>query len=1315
MIPLSYAQARLWFHEQVEGRSSAYNLPYALRLRGDLDAAALRHALADVIDRHEALRTTYQEVGGEPLQHVLAVGEAQPVWTMHECAEAELTAELAGACNLTFDLGSELPLRPHLFRVGPQDQVLLLVMHHIATDGWSLGLLVRDLATAYAARTGTGAAPDWEPLPVQYTDYTLWQHELLGEADDPQSPLAQQLAFWRTTLDGLPEEIPLPLDRPRPAAPSYKGMAVAQTSSPELHARLLTFAREQQATVFMVVQAAFAALLSRLGAGTDIAIGTATAGRTEEALEDLVGFFVNTLVLRTDVSGDPTFRQLVDRVRESDLDAYANQDVPFERLVEELNPSRSLSRHPLFQIMLLTQQSGDGSGPEFPGLAAVPVPVGTDAAKFDLTLAISERRTDGTPAGLRLNADFATDLLDPGSVRRLLDQLLRLLDSALAEPGHPVSRLALLTDTEREELLNRWHGAGTDSADGQLVHQAVAAQARATPDAPAVESGGTTLGYAELDARANRLAHHLIGLGAGRGTRVGVCLDRGTDQITTLLAVLKTGAAYLPLDATHPTERIAFMAEDAGLTVLVTDSRLAVRLPETDATVLRLDTARAAVAARPTTAPAVTLTERDAAYVIYTSGSTGRPKGVVCEHGGLRNLIGWLRRDYRLTPADRASQLATAGFDGSVQELWSVLTAGGTICLPEPGLLDDAEALAAWIADARINVCYMPTPRLEAALDDLMARPGALRLVQCGGDTLRRRPHSDTPFRMSNQYGPTEFTVTATSADVAPEPAPGAPLPEIGRPTDNNRAYVLDEHLTPVPVGATGELYLAGPGLARGYLHRPGLTAERFVACPFGGPGARMYRTGDLVRRRPDGALVYGGRADHQVKIRGLRIELGEIEAVLTRHPGVGQAAVQVHQGPGERKDLIGYVVPSAGPVDPADLRRHAAEWLPDYMVPAAFVPLDALPLTPNGKLDRPALPAPERTGAETAAREPRTDRERILCEIFAQVLAVPSVGIDHDFFALGGHSLLATRLVSRVRSALGVRLGLRTLFETPTVAELARRLDTPEESDALAVLLPLRAATNRSRPPLFCVHPAAGISWVYTGLLAHLGPEQPLYGLQSRSFTEPGSGPASVEEMAKDYLAEIRRVQPHGPYRLLGWSYGGAVAHTMAAQLQAAGEQVSLLAVLDGYPPAAGPARHWDPEDGETLAALLDTLGYDLPGHQAGPTTPAQYRAAADAADGPLAGLDPELLAALPRAFATNLNLLAGFEPGRFDGDLLFFRATRDRTADTPAPQAWLPHLGGRLDLHEIDCAHAAMTRPEPLARIARVLGAALNPTPHP
>ncbi|MFE5294983.1 amino acid adenylation domain-containing protein [Streptomyces sp. NPDC056632] len=1311
MIPLSFAQRRLWFFEQAHGSTAAYNLPFALRLRGTLDQDALRAALADVVARHEALRTLCLTVADEPYQRILDAGEREVPWHVSDCAEEDL-AEALGHGPVGFDLTTELPLRAHLFVTAPDDHTLLLVMHHIATDGWSLGPLVRDLAAAYAARLA-GRAPDWEPLPVQYSDYTLWQQDLLGDPDDPDSLLARQLRHWTETLAGLPEESALPSDRPRPAQPSHRGGATALTTGPALHHRLLGLAREEQATVFMVVHAALAALMYRLGAGPDVVIGTATAGRTDDALDDLVGFFVNTLALRTDLSGDPTFRELLRQVREADLNAFAHADVPFERLVEELNPPRSLTRHPLFQIMLLVQQEKSGEALSLPGLAVAPMGAGTRTAKsFDLTIAIGDTYdAAGEPAGLSLNVDFAADLFDMPTVDTVIERLVRLLDAALTDPDVPVGRLGILSEDERAALPERSTGPALDVPPGTRVPDAIAGHARRRPDATALTYGTERLTYGELDGRANQLAHHLVEAGVRPGDLVGVCLGRGIAMIVALLGIHRAGAAYVPLDVSYPAERLAFLIEDSRAAAIVTGGAQRALVPDTGAVLVDLDAEAAALAARPATAPGTAVTDGDAAYVIYTSGSTGRPKGVVVEHRNLADLCVWLTREYAITPADRVSQVATQGFDASVIEIWPALFAGAALCVAEQEVLDDAEALVDWVADAGVTFCLLPTPRVDLVLDDLTDRAPALRFVYCGGDVLRNRPRPDASFVFTNMYGPTECTVAATAGVVAPQ-GPGAEgLPDIGGPTANTRCHVLDDWLRPVPDGVRGELYLAGDGVARGYLRRPDLTAGRFVADPYGPPGSRMYRTGDAVRRLPDGRLVFAGRTDQQVKLRGLRIETGEIESVLARHPDVGAAVVRVGRGPGGAEALIAHAIPAGDTrPDPAALRAFAAGSLPEYMVPAHVVVLDAFPLTPNGKIDLRRLQAPEAGPLGPDARPfrpPRTEREQILCGIFADVLRVERVGIDDGFFDLGGHSLLATRLISRIRAAFGVRFGLRTLFEAPTVAGLAARLDAPDTAEAQGVLLPLRS--TGSLPPLFCVHPSAGVGSVYSGLLTALGPDRPVHGLQARALTEPDAAPDSVRAMAADYLAEIRAVQPEGPYHLLGWSFGAGVAHEMAVQLQAWGQEVALLVMLDGYPPDPTWDRTWRADAPETLAALLLNLGYDTaPWGARGPSY-AEYEETVRDVHGPLGGLPADIAAALPGAFAANLSLLPGFTPGVFDGDVLYFHATADKHANSPRPEAWAPHLTGRLDLHAVDCDHGGIVRPGPLSVIAPLLRARL------
>ncbi|MEU2396304.1 amino acid adenylation domain-containing protein, partial [Streptomyces sp. NPDC007369] len=1033
LVPLSSAQRRLWFLRQLEDAGSVYNMPLAWRLSGPLNRSALEAALADVADRHETLRTVFPAADGVPYQQVLPPGAVRPRLRATPVGETELPRLLAAAAARGFDLAAEPPLHAELFEVAPDEHVLLVVVHHIAGDGWSLGPLAADLATAYAARC-RGEEPQWAPLPVQYADYTLWQQQLLGDAADQDSLFARQRAYWIERLADLPEQIRLPADRPRPATPSYCGGHLAVELDAGLHAGLVRLGREHGASVYMVLQAALAALLDKLGAGTDIPVGSLIAGRTDQALDDLVGFFVNTLVLRTDTSGDPTFAELLGRVREGALAAYAHQDLPFEHVVEALNPARSLARQPLFQV-LLALQNVPRTEFALPGLSTEVVLVRTPTAMFDLSIHLLERGgAGGSAEGIVGRVEYSTDLFDHATVEALLARWLRLLAAVVAEPDRPLSRIEVLTAQERHELLV----ARNDTACAAPVTALPAlfeARVRATPEAAAVVFEGTVLTYRELNLRANRLAHALIAGGVGPEQVVALRLPRSPELVVAVLAVLKTGAAYLPVDPEYPAARIAYMLQDARPAVVLDD--LVAVTPDGE---------------QPDYDPAVVVDARHPAYVIYTSGSTGRPKAVVMPAAGLLNLLAWHHGAVGGEPGTRVAQFTAISFDVSVQEILSALLYGKTLVVPSEETRRSAELFARWLDRNAVEELFAPNLVVEAvaeAAEEAGLDLPDLRLVAQAGEAMRlggavRRFQARQPGRtLHNHYGPAE-THVITAYQLPADPA-DCPLPvPIGRPIANCQAYVLDAALQPVAPGVLGELYLAGTGLARGYLNRPGLTATRFVANPYGPAGARMYRTGDLVKWRADGELEFAGRIDHQVKIRGFRVEPGEIEAELTAHPGVAQVAVLAQEDrPGETR-IVAYVVPAAGSgattATAAALAAYLRDRVPDHLVPSAFVLLDALPLTPNGKLDRAALPAPEPVAA-SSSRAPRTPQEQILCELFAEVLGLARVGVDDDFFDLGGHSLLATRLVSRVRATLGVELELRSLFRTPTPAGLAAGL----------------------------------------------------------------------------------------------------------------------------------------------------------------------------------------------------------------------------------------------------------------------------------
>ncbi|MGW1978274.1 amino acid adenylation domain-containing protein [Streptomyces sp. NPDC001889] len=1045
-IPLSFAQRRLWFLDRLDPDGTTYNIPWAWRLSGPVDPGALHAALGDLTGRHEALRTVLPDDDGVPRQHVLAPEEARPPLHTESLAPRDLAARLAEVAAHRFALDREIPFRAHLLTMGPADHLLMLLVHHIAADGASRGPLLRDLDTAYAARR-EGREPSWAPLPVQYADHTLWQRELLGDEDDPRSTGRRQEAFWTSALAGLPEELPLPADRPRPATASHRADTVPFTVPPRLHRALRDLADQCDASVFMVLQAALAALLTRLGAGHDIPLGTPVAGRADEALDGLVGSFTNTLVLRADTSGNPGFLDLLRRVRDTDLAAYAHQELPFERLVDLLNPVRSLSRHPLFQVMV-AHQVVPAPGTRLLGVPAAQHDTGLRTAKFDLALDLTERPGED---GISGRLDYRLDLFDPPTARALAERLVRVLEAVAAEPDRPIGAIEVLSPDERTNILGPWSGSPSSQAPITLV-DAFEEQAGLRPDAVAVVLETEQVTYRELDERANRLARLLLSRGAGPERLVALALPRSIDTVVAQLAVVKTGGAYLPLDIDYPAERIALMLDDAAPVIVVTVAALtggpAAARPEAVAVVLD-DPATAARAAALSAGPVTdeerggAVTPDHAAYLVYTSGSTGRPKGVLLTHSGVAGLIATQRERFGVGPDSRILAFASPAFDVAFWELCLALCSGGRLIVVPSERRVAGPELTEYALDHGATVLILPPALLEALPPECELPEDSVLLA----GTERVSPQLVTRWganrRLFNAYGPTEATVNSTLGACDPQEyadtAPGS-VP-IGIPDPGTRAHVLDAALRPVPPSVPGELYLGGGGLARGYLGRPGLTAERFVADPFGPAGSRLYRTGDVVRRRPDGRIDFIGRSDDQVKIRGFRIELGEVEAALTAQPEVVSAAAAVRDDlPGGRR-LVAYAVPAPGRTpDPEELRAALAGVLPGAMVPSAVMLLDALPVTGSGKLNRAALPAPDRLGPAEGER-PTDPVQKTLADAFAELLGLPGVGVHEDFFAIGGHSLLVPRLLARVRSELGARIATRTFFDAPTVAALAAQV----------------------------------------------------------------------------------------------------------------------------------------------------------------------------------------------------------------------------------------------------------------------------------
>ncbi|MBV2155097.1 non-ribosomal peptide synthetase, partial [Kitasatospora sp. SUK 42] len=931
VLPLSFAQRRLWFLHRMEGPSATYNIPLTLRLSGSLDQRALEAALADVVERHESLRTVFPVIDDVPCQRVLDPDATRPRLRVTEVGESALPDRLAEAARYGFDLAVEPPLHAELFRLDAEEHVLLLVVHHIAGDGWSTGPLSRDLTTAYAARA-EGAKPEWSPLPVQYADYALWQRELLGDGADPDSLLNGQLAYWRQQLADLPEQVELPFDQPRPAAMSYRGALLPVRIDAELHQGLRALARDGGASLFMVLQAGLAALLGKLGAGTDVPIGTPIAGRTDEAVDELVGFFVNTLVLRTDLSGDPSFTELLGRVRADALAAYAHQDVPFEHLVEALNPTRTLAHHPLFQTMLALQNAPLGTF-DLPGLRVTTDLVHTGTAKCDLTFILAEQPGEDGLSGV---LEYSTDLFDEATVAGIVERWLRLLRAVAAEPGRRIGQVDVLSAEELRALLPTGTGRSGEEPESSLT-ALFERQVRANPGAVALTDGEVSLKYGELNARANRLAHALIARGVGPERLVALALPRSVELVVAVLAVLKAGGAYVPVDPEYPAARISYLLQDARPSLLVTTRGIG-ELPGGES-VERLLLDAVDLGGLPDTDPGVPVDPGHPAYVIYTSGSTGNPKGVVVPHRNVVRLFGTTEGLFGFSAEDVWTLFHSYAFDFSVWELWGPLLYGGRLVVVDYETSRSPGRFLELLARERVTVLNQtPSAFYQLVQADAEApetsRELALRTVVFGGEALEHarlaswyQRHADDAPRLVNMYGITETTVHVTHVELG---ASGTTTGQIGEALPDLRTYVLGDGLRPVAPGVAGELYVAGAGLARGYLNRPGLTAGRFVADPYGPAGSRMYRSGDVVRRAVDGSLRYVGRADQQVKVRGFRIELGEIEAALAAHPGIAQVAVLARQDRADDTRLVAYLVPAADAAPrPADLREHLAARLP--------------------------------------------------------------------------------------------------------------------------------------------------------------------------------------------------------------------------------------------------------------------------------------------------------------------------------------------------------------------------------------------------
>ncbi|GAB4583083.1 hypothetical protein Ntsu_09150 [Nocardia sp. IFM 10818] len=1322
-IPLSLAQQRMWFLNQFDTASPAYNVPVAVRLTGELDVAALQRAVADVIERHETLRTVYPERDDVPAQVILPAADAVPDLTPIVVDAASVRDRVIEVVAAGFDVTRELPFRARLFRVEAEqpEHVLVFTAHHITADGWSMAPLTRDVVIAYAARAN-GSAPGWQPLPVQYADYALWQREVLGSEQDPDSLVSTQARYWRAQLAELPDELNLPADRPRPAVQSFRGGAVTFPISAEVQEHLQRLARESNATMFMVLHSALAVLLARLSGTADIAIGAPVAGRGEAELDDLIGMFVNTLALRTQVDGSESFTELLARVKDTNLQAFAHADIPFERLVELLNPERSTARHPLFQVALSFQNLPESSF-ELPGLRVSAVDFDVEIEKFDLQLTVQESAATGMFAILT----YSRDLFDQPTVEGYAQRFTRLLEQIIAAPHAPVGDLEILAADERDYLLDRTGGPEVPPA---TLPELLGAAATANPDGDAVTYAGRTLTYRQLDELSSRLARELIAHGAGPDVRVAMAIPRSIESVLGMWAVTKTGAGLVPVDPNYPADRITHMVSDSGVAFGITLTEHLDALPALSGQWLALDDPEFAAAVDNRSPAIISNIDRlgrlrpgNIAYITYTSGSTGVPKGVVVTHAGLANYSRAQLDRYQLDSSSRTLHFASPSFDGAMMELLLAAGPAATMVIVRPGIYG-GEELAEVIRSERVTHAFITTAAV-ATMDP--SGLDSLKVLAAGGEAMPvdmvakwTVPFADGSVRaFHNVYGPTETTIVTNMSHPL---SAGDPL-VIGGTIRGVRGLVLDNRLRPVPEGVAGELYLAGIQLARGYHARPGLTSERFVANPYE-PGARMYRTGDVVRWRRDAegnsAVEYVGRNDFQVKIRGFRIELGEVDAALVAHESVDFALTVGHKTDAGSTILASYVLPVAGrTVEVAELLEYLSARLPEYMVPTAITVLDKLPLNPVGKIDRKALPEPVLRQREY--RGPSTPLEESVVAAIAEVLGVERVGVDDDFFELGGTSLLATKVVSKLRALTGAEVMVSWFFTGPTAAGLAAQITAALDSEvdydagtaaALAVVLPIRA--HGTRPPLFCPPPMSGMAWMYAGLARVLPEDQPIIGLQSPAFTEDDYAPTSLTEIARRYITEMKAIQPEGPYRLAGFSLGGTLAHAIATELQAEGDRVDVLAILDTFPEMEfakfrdsivdefaqlGIGAEAFPEEGDLLDISEDAL-----------------RAMHAALPSELGVLTLDRVRRIYQGAVRTVMLRAEHRAGVYDGDLELFYAEEPTPGyDQRSPEEWRGHVTGAITVHRMPFRHQLMITAEAYAlsgpKLAEILERADRP----
>jgi amino acid adenylation domain-containing protein len=1317
VLPASFAQQRLWFLDQVEPGRSLYNVPSAVRIEGELDVAALEQSVNEIVRRHEILRTTFRTVDDQPMQVISPVWELRiPLLDLRMLAaderESEMQRWLKEDATTPFDLAKGPLLRVTLLRLDQCEHVLMINLHHIITDAWSHEIFMRELTALYEAFHGGKPSPLPE-LPIQYADYAHWQRESLAGAT-----LERELVYWKDKLAGS-APLELPTLRSRAMVKSQRS-AVLQFDLPQpLVASLKTLGSGEGASLFMTLLAAFQTLLFRYTDQEDVSVGAPIASRNRPEVESLIGFFLNTLVLRSDLSGNPTFRQLLRRVREVVLGAFSHQDLPFDLLVEALQPVRALGQTPLFQAAFVLQSAEEKTW-SASELKFRPVTIAHEEAKFDLTFNLTE--CGGKISGWIV---YNADLFDEPMMRRMAGHFQTLLKSLAANPNRSIAELPMLPEAEQRQLVVDWNQTTRPFPEQKSVAKIFEEQARQRPNDVAVESSTERLTYAHLNARANRLARRLRALGVARGVCAGVCMERSIELIVAFLAVLKAGGAYVPLDPSYPAERLASMLEDTQAPLLLTRQQFIKSLPPTAARVLDYDSLDVE------NEDASDLDGKsdgsDLAYVMFTSGSTGRPKGAEVLHRGIARLV--INSDYvQFTPDDVVAHVSNTAFDAATFEIWGALLNGARlVVLPKETLLSP-RVFTQTLREKAMSVLFLTTPLFNSIAHETPQGFSPLRYLVVGGDALdpgavravleSGRP----PENFVNGYGPTETTTFAICYHVR-QAVGNAPSIPLGRPIANTQAYILDRLTNPTPIGVAGEIYLGGPGLARGYARQPELTAERFVRHPFSSdPTARLYKTGDRARWLPDGNIEFLGRLDGQVKVRGFRVELGEIETAMLSHPAVRECAAIVRQD--SEKRIVGYVTLQKGvPAAEEDLLAFLKTKLPEFAVPSALVFLEKLPLTPNGKLDRVALPAPnEKHRAESAGElvEPRDMTELQLVKIWEQALNRHPIGIRDNFFALGGHSLLAVRVFAQIERQLGRNLPLATLFQTPTIEQLAKVLRQDDDHKKLwASVVPIRP--HGTRPPFFCLHGGDGGVIFPSKLAQSLGADQPFFGLQAQGLDGREIEHTSIETMAAFYIREIRALQPRGPYFFGGYSFGGVVAFEMARQLHAQGERVALLALFDTGNPAKPPRRYsfrertvlrWQEiarmKPGEKFAYLLKRFTGKARANLLGIREKIQAHVCRIRSG--KTGQIPTEYRTL-RVRQAHIRALLAYHPQGYAGRLTLFRATKQNDSYEFDPRlGWSGLADGGIEIIHVPGAHENMFEEPHVSAMAAKLGACLQ-----